>query len=323
VVKAKVLAVRLEGGTGFSSKNTWKADLVKATGCYEMRNVASGTYRVRLNDDRFAYSEGPVQGEVRLGSAQSIKVDLTTNIPNTPLLIEGVGHVVRGAATGFQPERELSVTEQVGMAMGAIGSAWPARVLSGFRLCTVHYLNDSGGPRAAEWCRIGGFKKADIGLSAFDSIRTSVERALTTTNLKFGSVDEPMPGCAGCAKQAQWRSPLNGVVILRAVETDRELGLQLWVIYNRQAAERYCSNGALPVLDTFASDPTQIADEFEREAKTLRRQAYGNLLQAAFGNPALVTPLRSSAPRGADWPASASTPLCSLAGATRIGGGHD
>jgi hypothetical protein len=290
VGRAKVIAVR------FDAENTYikKADTKKETGCYEMRNVREGIYWIIVKDDRVEGDTfSPVQTKVRLLSKSVDQVNLTTEVPNRILFQEDITRALKSARGGFPTEKDADVPS----AWGDGGTGLPARIFSGFRWCTIHYVNDADGPTAAEWCKLAWLKnkKETEAALMFSAMQASIRSSTADVpGFHYREAQDNTSPCGNCINETVWLSPTNGVISLRLVREKYSLTLELWIIYNQRVVARACTataRGMVAQIDSqdYETSWFRIIAETESTMREQLRVAQRNLLRLLLVGGALET----------------------------------
>jgi len=261
------------------------AETNKSTGCYEIQHLPSGTYLVSLKDDRFGFQHiGATQAEVHISSQDPDKVDLTTELPAARLLGTGIARALTSARFGFSSEKETGLP--MNSYLGDFGSGLPAKILSGFEKCVIHYQSGTGGATAAEWCELNYVRKEDEAIALFgrmaDSIRSAVRGAQA---FRYDELKGSEGGCVDCTRQADWLSQPNGAISLRLLRSHSTYSIQLWLIYSQRIAAEICAasaKGALAQTDPrlYQAELAQVASEVEGANRRELHREERNLFRA-------------------------------------------
>lgn len=140
IARAKVVAMREQDPGFFSTKREWKAETDKSTGCYEMRNLPEGDYRVALENSGFRriYGHfGPSQGVVQFGANESKELKLTGDFPAKTQVMVGVANILANSRSGFATFRGSQLTDNYLWYYGGLEGWYVASLLPGFDACST------------------------------------------------------------------------------------------------------------------------------------------------------------------------------------------
>ncbi len=281
-------------GTDLNDVHNGKAKTDKSNGCYEIQHLPSGTYLVSLKDERFAFPRnGAPQAEVHISASNVGGVNLRTDVPDPALLRAGVMKALKSARYGYSSEKNTSVP--MNSYLGDFGTGVPAKILSGFEKCAIHYLNPVEGATATELCELAYLKKEDESIALFEKVAQSVRSAIGEgQGFRYDELKGGEGGCVDCIRQTEWVSLLNGAVSLRLLSSHGRFSIQtysvqLWLIYSQRIAAQNCDwigKGVLTQIDpkVFQSEIARVTTEVnDINRKVLHADARNLLRLLAVG----------------------------------------
>jgi len=252
--------------TDFHDAHNGKAQTDKSNGCYEIQHLPSGTYLVSLKDKRFAIpTNGVPQAEVHINGSNVSGVNLRTEVPDPALLRAGITKALKSARYGFSSEKNSGVP--MNSYLGDYGTGVPAKILSGFEKCAIHYLNPTEGAIATELCELAELRNEE-SIALFDKMAQSVRSAVADAQgFRYDELKAGEGGCVDCIRQTEWLSLLNGAVSPRLLSFQgrfriQTFSVQLWLIYSQRITAQNCDAIAKSV--SAQADPKVFQPEIAR-----------------------------------------------------------